>query len=1081
MLERLIAGSVENRRIVLVLTAVLAVAGAWAVARTPVDAVPDLSDVQVIVMTEMRGQAPQIVEDQVTYPVSTAMLSVPEATTVRGISQFGLSFVYVIFEDGTDLYWARSRVLEALNSIQGELPASARPRLGPDATGVGWVFQYYLEGDGHDLAELRSIQDWYLRYELEAVPGVSEVAALGGFEKQYQVLVDPERLRGHGVTLSDVLRAAASSSDERGGRVLEMGGAEYMVRGHGYVDDPSDLAEAVVGTDGRGIPVRIRDVGRVRVGPEIRRGIADLNGEKEVVSGIVVMRFGENPLAVIDRVKQRLEEAAAGLPPGVEVKTAYDRSGLIHRAIEMLQEKLLEESLIVALVTALFLFHLRSALVAILTIPLGLAMAFLVMRWLGITANIMSLSGIAIAIGAMVDAAIVMIENMHRHLEREENHGRSRWEVAVESAREVGPALFFSLLVITLSFLPVFALQAQEGRLFHPLAFTKTFAMAAAALLSVTVVPVLMGLFIRGRIPDEEKNPLNRWMKRAYMPVLRWTLRRRGWVLAGAAAVLALTLLPASRIGSEFMPPLNEGSVMDMPSLLPGLGTGMAKRVLQDRDSVMASIPEVELVIGKVGRARTATDAAPMSMFESIATLKPREAWREGMTYGDVVAEFDRKVRTPGVANMWSMPIKNRLDMLATGIKTPVGIKVFGPDLRTIEEIGTRIEGLLPTVPGAASVYAERTMGGRYLEVVPDRAAAARHGLSMEEVQRLAMAAVGGMNVATSIEGRERYTIHVRYAPELRNDLRKFRSVLLPVGGGAMGGMAGPTPAPGGRMAGEGSSAAAGPGAAPRSSASVAHIPLGEIAEVRFAEGPPMIKSENGRLHGIVYVDVRGRDIGSFVAEARELLDRELALPAGYRLAWSGQYEYMQRVRKRLNLVVPVTLLIIFFLLYLNFRNATESLVVMLSLPFAAVGGVWLLWLLGYEMSVAVAVGFIALAGVAAEIGVIMLVYLDHAYDTLRSSGHRIDGTSIRAAVEAGAGLRLRPVMMTVAAITLGLVPIMWGHGTGSEIMRRIAAPMIGGMISVTVLALLVVPAVYSLWRERQARRTTDVAETSGS
>jgi Cu(I)/Ag(I) efflux system membrane protein CusA/SilA len=1033
MLERLISWSVDNRKIVLVLAAALAVAGVWAVERTPVDAVPDLSDVQVIVMTEMRGQAPQIVEDQVTYPVSTAMLSVPKAKTVRGISQFGLSFVYVVFEDGTDLYWARSRVLEAMNTVQGDLPGSARPRLGPDATGVGWVFQYYLEGEDYDLAELRSIQDWYLRYELEAVPGVSEVAAVGGFEKQYQVLLDPEKLRGYGLSLPAVLRAVGASSEERGGRVLEMGGAEYMVRGHGYVEEAADLEEAVVGTDGRGTPVRVRDVGRVRLGPEIRRGIADLNGEKEVVSGIVVMRFGENPLAVIDRVKERLDEAAAGLPPGVEVKTAYDRSGLIHGAIDMLQEKLLEETIIVALVTVLFLFHVRSALVAILTIPLGLAMAFLVMRWLGITANIMGLSGIAIAIGAMVDAAIVMIENMHRHLGREENHGRSRWEVAVESAREVGPALFFSLLIITLSFLPVFALQAQEGRLFHPLAFTKTFAMAAAALLSVTVVPVLMGLFIRGRIPAEEKNPLNRWMKAVYMPVLRWTLGRRGWVLAGAAAVLALTLLPASRIGSEFMPPLNEGSVMDMPSVLPGMGTGMAGRMLQDRDSIMASIPEVELVIGKVGRARTATDAAPMSMFESIATLRPREEWREGMTYEKIVEEFDREVRTPGVANMWSMPIKNRLDMLATGIKTPVGIKVFGPDLRTIEEIGTRIEGLLVAVPGAASVYAERTMGGRYLEVVPDRAAAARYGLSMEEVQELAMAAVGGMNVGTSIEGRERYSIHVRYEPELRNDLRKIRSVLLPVGRAA------------------------------------AQVPLGELADVRFAEGPPMIKSENGRLHGIVYVDVRGRDIGSFVDESRALLDRELTLPAGYRLAWSGQYEYMQRVRERLNLVVPVTLLIIFFLLYLNFRNVTESLLVMLSLPFAAVGGVWFMWLLGYEMSVAVAVGFIALAGVAAEIGVIMLVYLDHSYDTLRRSGHRIDGTSIRAAVEAGAGLRLRPVMMTVAAITLGLVPIMWGHGAGSEIMRRIAAPMIGGMISVTVLALLVVPAVYSIWRERQA------------
>jgi len=1035
MLERIIAWSVDNRKIMLVLAIVVAGAGGWAVAHTPVDAIPDLSDVQVIVFTEMRGQAPQIVEDQVTYPISTAMLAVPKARTVRGISQFGLSFVYVIFEDDTDLYWARSRVLEALSTIRGNLPESVQPQLGPDATGVGWVFQYYLEGDDYDLAELRSIQDWYLRYEVESVPGVSEVATLGGFEKQYQVLLDPDRLRGYGIPLSGVLLAVSASSSERGGRVLELAGTEYMVRGYGYVADLDDLAEVVVGTDGRGTPIRVRDVGRVRLGPEIRRGIADLDGRKEVVSGIVVMRFGDNPLAVIERVKSRLEEAAAGLPPGVEVRVAYDRSGLIHRAIDMLEEKLLEESLIVALVTGLFLFHARSALVAILTIPLGLALAFLVMRWVGITANIMSLSGIAIAIGAMVDAAIVMVENMHRHLERPESAERSRWEVAVESAREVGPALFFSLLIITLSFLPVFALQAQEGRLFKPLAFTKTFAMAAAALLSITVVPVLMGLFIRGRIPHEERNPINRWMKAAYMPLLRFTLRRRSWVLAGAVAVLVLTLFPATRIGSEFMPPLNEGSVMDMPSLLPGMGTGMAKRVLQSRDSIMASIPEVELVIGKVGRARTATDAAPMSMYESIAILRPREEWRAGMDYEDIVAEFDREVRTPGVANMWSMPIKNRLDMLATGIKTPVGIKVFGPDLATIEEIGTRIEGLLPGVPGAGSIYAERTLGGRYLEVVPDRAAAARYGLNMEDVQTLAMTAIGGMNVATSIEGRERYSIHVRYAPELRNDLPRMRSVLLPVIGGS------------------------------------AQIPLGELAEVRFAAGPPMIKSENGKLNGIVYVDVRGRDIGSFVDEAKVLLERELELPPGYRIEWSGQYEYMQRVRERLNVVVPVTLLIIFFLLYLNFRSATESLIVMLSLPFAAVGGVWLMWILGYEMSVAVAVGFIALAGVAAEIGVVMLVYLDHAHDTLRSSGHVVDATSVRAAVEAGAGLRLRPVMMTVAAITLGLVPIMWGHGTGSEIMQRIAAPMIGGMVSATVLALLVVPVVYSLWRERQASR----------
>lgn len=1039
MLERIIAWSVENRKIVLVLTLVLAAAGAWAAASTPVDAIPDLSDVQVIVLTEMGGQAPQIVEDQVTYPISTAMLGVPAAKTVRGISQFGLSFVYVIFEDGTDLYWARSRVLEALSTIRGDLPPAVQPQLGPDATGVGWVFQYYLEGEDYDLAQLRSIQDWNLRFQIEAVPGVSEVATIGGFEKQYQVLLDPDRLRGYDLPLSAVLSAVSASSEERGGRVLEMGGAEYMIRGRGYLDDVSQLGEVVVGMDAGGIPIRIRDVGRVRIGPEIRRGIADVNGRQEVVSGVVVMRFGENPLAVIDRVKEKLEAAEASLPPGIRIRVAYDRSGLIHRAIDMLKEKLVEESLIVALVTAIFLFHLRSALVAILTIPLGLAMAFLVMRGLGINANIMSLSGIAIAIGAMVDAAIVMVENMHRHLEIPENAERSRWDVAVESAREVGPALFFSLVIITLSFLPVFALQAQEGRLFKPLAFTKTFSMGAAAILSITVVPVLMGLFIRGKIPAESSNPLNRWMGAAYRPALRWTLGHRGWTLLAAAGALAVTILPLSRLGSEFMPPLNEGSVMDMPSLLPGMGTGQAKRVLQSRDSIMATIPEVDLVIGKVGRARTATDAAPMSMYESIATLKPREEWRPGMTYEDIVAEFDRKVQTPGVANMWSMPIKNRLDMLATGIKTPVGIKVYGPDLSVIEGIGERIEGILPKVPGAGSVFAERTMGGRYLEIEPDRAAAARYGLNMEEVQRLALGAIGGVNVATSVEGRERYSIHVRYAPELRNDPGKLRSVLLPIGNGGMTG--------------------------------TTQVPLGEIAEVRFAAGPPMVKSENAELQGLVYVDVRGRDIGSFVDEAKGLLEQELELPPGYRIEWSGQYEFLQRVRQRLRIVVPITLLIIFFLLYLNFRSAAESLIVMLSLPFAAVGGVWLVWILGYEMSVAVAVGFIALAGVAAEIGVVMLVYLDQAHAALLGSGEAVDRASIRSAVQAGAGLRLRPVMMTVAAITLGLIPIMWGHGTGSEIMQRIAAPMIGGMVSVTLLVLLVVPAVYSLWRERQARR----------
>jgi copper/silver efflux system protein len=981
------------------------------------------------------------VEDQVTYPLSTEMLKVPRARYVRGMSQFGLSAVFIVFEDGTDLYWARSRVLEYLNGVRERLPGGAMTSLGPDATGVGWVMQYILADTTGtlDLSQLRALQDWSVKPALTAVRGVAEVASLGGFEKQYQVEVDPARLLAYDIPLARVVEAVRASNQDVGGRVLEMGGTELVVRGRGRFSSLDDVRSVTVGAAPGGTPVTVGDVAVVQMGPEIRRGIAELGGRGEIVTGWVVMRYGENPRAVIEGVKAKMAEIQPALPAGVVFVDGYDRSGLIDAAIRTLREKLIEESLIVGLVTLLFLFHVSSGLVAIITLPVGILMSFLAMRTLGLSANIMSLGGFAIAIGAMIDAAIVMVENLHKHLERESlasHSGRSeesaviRWRIVATAAREVGPALFVSLLIITLSFVPVFALEAQEGRLFHPLAWTKTLAMAAAALLSVTLVPVMMGLFIRGPVKPEAANPVNRVLIRSYRPVLHWVLRHRALTIGIAAAVLAATALPWTRLGSEFMPPLNEGAIMDMPSLFPGVGTSQAKAILVQRDAALARIPEVDMVLGKIGRAETATDMAPMSMIETIATLKPKSEWRPGVTYDSIVSEANNTVRTPGVANMWSMPIKNRLDMLATGIKTPVGIKVFGPSLDTLDRIGRDIESLLPSVRGTNSVFAERAVGGRYLDVVIDRAAVARFGLTTDDVQVALSAAVGGAQAGEVIEGRSRYSVLVRYPRELRDDPRKLEQVLVAT--------------PHGRQ-----------------------IALAQVARIGVVRGASLIKSEDAALNNIVYVDVRDRDVGGYVKEARELLDRRLALPTGYRLEWSGQFEAMQRAGRRLLFVVPITLVIILLLLYANFRSMTESLLIMLSVPFALVGSIWFMWALDYNLSVAVAVGLIALAGVAAETGVVMLLYLDQAYDARVANGTLNTRKDVDAAVEYGAVERVRPKMMTVTAIMAGLIPILWSQGAGADVMKRIAAPMVGGMVTSTLLVLLVIPAVYSLWKER--------------
>jgi Cu(I)/Ag(I) efflux system membrane protein CusA/SilA len=1040
MLAKLIDWSARNRFLVLLATLFIVLAGIFAVLRTPIDALPDLSDVQVIVYTEVPGQAPQVVEDQVTYPLTSAMLSVPKSKVVRGFSFFGASFVYIIFEDGTDIYWARSRVLEYLNFAAGRMPKGITPQIGPDATGVGWVYQYALLAKDKTLAELRSIQDWYLRYQLTKAQGVAEVASIGGFVQTYQVTVDPVKLRAYGVPLTKVAQAIRDSNRDVGGRVVEMAETEYMVRGKGYLRGKEDIEQLVVKAE-KGTPVLIRDVARVELAPDERRGLTELNGEGEVVSGIVMARYGQNALEVIHNVKAKIAEVSAGLPEGVSVHTVYDRSDLIHRAIATLKTTLLEESLIVALVCVVFLLHVRSALVAILMLPVGVLIAFIAMRALGMNSNLMSLGGIAIAIGAMIDAAIVMIENAHKHLERlpAEHSAKDRAEAMIDACKEVGPALFFSLLIITVSFLPVFTLEAQEGRLFAPLAWTKTFAMAGAALLSITLVPVLMLLFIRGRIMPEAKNPVNRFLIAGYRPLITWVMQHKKTTIAAAFLTLAVSIIPASRLGSEFMPTLNEGTLFYMPTSLPGMSITKAAEVLQTQDKIIKSFPEVASVFGKAGRANTATDPAPTEMFETVINLKPESEWRPGMNIDKLIAEMDKALQFPGIANSWTMPIKARIDMLSTGIRTPIGIKVFGKDLNEMERLAKEIEAVVKAVPGTTSAFAERITGGFYLNIEPQREQLARYGLSVGDLQEVIATALGGEMVTTTVEGRERFGVGVRYPRELRSDPQQIaREVLVPTMDGAM-------------------------------------IPLGQVAKVEVAKGAPGIRTENALLSAYIYVDIRDRDIGGYVADAKKAVADKVKFPPGYYITWSGQFEYMERAIAKMKIVIPVTLLTIFLLLYLNFRRVTETLIVMLSVPFALVGGIWLMWLLNYNLSVAVAVGFIALAGVAAETGVVMLIYLDHAWEALkaqcRASGREPNVADLYAAVMEGAVERVRPKMMTVVAIMAGLLPIMWGTGSGSEVMRRIAAPMVGGMISSTVLTLAVIPAIYALVKQWRLER----------
>jgi len=1042
MIAALIRWSVANRLLVVLATLVLAVAGALAVRSAPVDALPDLSDVQVVIRTTYPGQAPQIVEDQVTYPLTTTMLSVPGARTVRGYSFFGDSFVYVIFEDGTDLYWARSRVLEYLNQVQGRLPASARSSLGPDATGVGWVYQYALidRSGRHDLGQLRSLQDWLLRFELKSVPGVAEVASIGGMVRQYQIVLDPGRMAAYGVSQAQVAEAVRAANGETGGAVVEVGEAEHMVRASGYLRTLEDFDAIPLGLGANGTPVRLGDVAWVQIGPEMRRGIAELNGEGEVAGGVVVIRAGENARAVIEAVRARLTELERSLPEGVEVVTTYDRSSLIDRAIENLTSKLAEEFIVVALVCALFLFHLRSALVAIVTLPLGIMAAFLVMRVQGVDANIMSLSGIAIAIGAMVDAAIVMIENAHKKLERwrsahdgEMPKGEDHWRVITDAAVEVGPALFFSLMIITLSFVPVFTLQAQEGRLFAPLAFTKTYAMAAAAALAVTLTPVLMGYWIRGRIPHENANPLNNWLAALYQPAIDFALKAPKVILLIAALALATTAWPLSRIGGEFMPMMDEGDLLYMPTALPGLSAAEASELLQQTDRLIRTVPEVESVFGKAGRAETATDPAPLEMFETTIQFRPRSQWRPGMTPERIIEELDRTVRVPGLTNVWVPPIRNRIDMLATGVKTPIGVKVSGPDLASIDVAARTIEGVARSVPGVSSAIAERISGGRYINVDIDRFAAARYGLNVEDVQAVVSGAIGGENIGEVIDGRARYPINLRYPRETRDSLEALIALPIVTEAGL-------------------------------------RLTLGEVARVSIADGPSMIRSENGRLSAFVYVDVRGRDLASVVGDLRQAVASE-QLPAGVSVAYSGQFEYLARASERLMLVGPATLAIIFLLLYLTFRRFDEAAIVMASLPFALTGGIWLVYLLGYDFSVAVAVGFIALAGLAAEFGVVMLIYLKNTLGERVERGETITAQMLMEAVREGALLRLRPKAMTVAVILAGLLPILWTGGAGAEVMRRIAAPLVGGMVTAPLLSLFVIPAVYLMIRRRGLER----------
>jgi Cu(I)/Ag(I) efflux system membrane protein CusA/SilA len=1040
MIGSIITWSARNSFLVLLATAFIIFAGVYAVQRTALDAIPDLSDTQVIVYTEYPGQAPQVIEDQVTYPLTTALLAVPRSKVVRGFSFFGVSFVYVVFEDGTDLYWARSRVLEYLNFAAKRLPEGITPSLGPDATGVGWVYQYVVLGAQRTLAELRTIQDWYLRYQLTKAEGVAEVASVGGFVQQYQVVVDPQKLQAYGLTLAQLTSAIRASNRDVGGRVVEMSETEYVVRGRGYLRNTKDLEEIALKMQG-GTPVLLRDVARIELGPEERRGIAELNGQGEVVSGIALQRDGQNALRVIDSVRQKLAEIAPSLPQGVRVEAVYDRSDLIHRAIETLKHTLTEESIIVALVCIVFLLHVRSALVAILMLPVGVLIAMGLLHVLGLSSNIMSLGGIAIALGAMVDAAIVMIENAHKHLERAAL-GTSRTKILTDAALEVGPALFFSLAVITVSFLPVFTLEAQEGRLFKPLALTKTFAMGGAALLSITLVPVLTQLFVRGRILPEARNPINRALIWLYRPVIAGVLRARLPTILIALLVLAVTVIPLKRLGSEFMPTLNEGTLMYMPVSVPGMSITKAAELLQTSDRIIKSFPEVASVFGKAGRAATATDPAPVEMFETIINLKPEDQWRPGVTVDTLTAEMDKALQFPGVSNAWTMPIKARTDMLSTGIRTPIGVKVYGPELAGIDRLSREIEADLRQVPGTSSAYAERVQNGYYLEITPDRPALARYGLTVGDLQETIATALGGETVTTTVEGRERYTVNVRYPRGLRNDPQAIATQVLV-------------------------QAAGGPA-----------VPLGQVASVQPTQGPPMIRTENAQLVNYIYVDMHDRDIGGYVADAQRALAQKVRIPPGYRLEWSGQFEYLERAKAKLAIVVPVTLVIIFVLLYLNFGRLTETLIVMLSVPFALVGGVWLMAWMQFNMSVAVAVGFIALAGVAAETGVVMLIYLDHALTERRNAcareGRAITRVDLRAAIMLGAVERVRPKVMTVTAIIAGLLPILWSHGTGSELMQRIAVPMIGGMVSSTLLTLIVIPAVYGLikgWGLERARQ----------
>ncbi|WP_293797336.1 CusA/CzcA family heavy metal efflux RND transporter [uncultured Bosea sp.] len=1034
MIARLIAWSARNLILVFVAAAFAVAAGIYALKTLPLDAIPDLSDVQVIVYTEYPGQAPQVIEDQVTYPLTTSMLTVPKARVVRGFSFFGVSFVYVIFEDGTDPYWARSRVLEYLNAAARRLPAGVSPTLGPDATGVGWVYQYAVMAKNMTLAELRSLQDWVVRFAASRAEGVAEVASVGGFVKQYAIVVDPVRLRAQGVSLSTLRDAVRSSNMDVGGRTVELSEFEFMVRGRGYLKSIADIENIVLKSD-RGVPLRLVDVARVELGPDERRGITELNGEGEVASGIILQRFGANALSVIEHAKARLAEVAASLPGGAEIVPVYDRSGLIERAIETLKGTLIEESIIVALVCIVFLLHLRSALVAIIMLPVGILMAFAAMKALGLGSNIMSLGGIAIAVGAMIDAAIVMIENAHKHLERAPPD-KPRVEILIEAASEVGPALFFSLLVITVSFLPIFTLEAEEGRLFGPLAFTKTFAMAAAALLSVTLVPALMVIFVKGRIIPERRNPINRGLIALYRPMIRGVLGTKTLTILAAVAVLGLSLWPARQLGSEFMPSLDEGTLMYMPTTLPGISVTKAAELLQTQNRIIRSFPEVASVYGKAGRAQTATDPAPTEMFETIINLKPKAEWRQGVTLDSLKSEMDKALQFPGVSNAWTQPIRARIDMLATGIRTPIGVKVFGTDLAEMEKVSRQIETVLKAVPGTSSAYAERVIGGYFLDIVPDRVALGRYGLAVGDVQNAVVMAMGGETVTTTVEGRERYGVAIRYPRDLRSDPQAIaREVQV-------------------------------------STPSGASVPLGEVASIERKRGATSIRTENGELAVYIFVDTAGRDLGGYVRDAQTAIAQSIKLPAGYRIAWSGQFEYLERAEARLKLVVPVTLAIIFLLLYLNFRRLTETFIVMLSLPFALVGGIWLLWWLGFNMSVAVAVGFIALAGVAAETGVIMLIYLDHALSEVRdrcaAQGKAFTRADLHEAIMLGAVERVRPKIMTVVAIMAGLLPILWNTGTGSEVMQRIAVPMIGGMVSSTVLTLLVIPAIYGLikgWR----------------